>query len=242
LTAVSSAKASGQPFSLVLLDADMPVVDGFETAQRLQGSGDLGDAALLMLISSSGQSRDSARARAVGVGNYLTKPIEPDALQLVIRHLVRDEPESRPAAVPAVANRPAPSANAPIRVLLAEDNIVNQRVAAGMMRRQGHEVTIASNGRDALTALEHGTFDIVLMDVQMPEMGGFEATAMIRRQEAERGGHMPIVAMTAHAMKGDRERCLDAGMDDYLSKPLEATTLLEMIDRLSGRTPSARVA
>jgi two-component system sensor histidine kinase/response regulator len=196
----------------------------------------------LMMISSSGQSRESARARAVGVGNYLAKPIEPGALQLVMRHLLRPESETGPLAAPMTFARSAATVETPVRVLLAEDNIVNQRVAAGILRRKGHEVTIAGNGRDALTALEHGTFDIVLMDVQMPEMGGFEATALIRRQEAERGRHIPIVAMTAHAMKGDRERCLDAGMDDYLSKPLEASTLLAIIDRLTGRAPNARVA
>jgi CheY-like chemotaxis protein len=221
----------------------MPDVDGFETAAQLRASGDLGDTAVLMLVSSSGQSRDSARARAVGVGNYLTKPIEPGSLQLAIRHLMRDEPETQLATAHAAPAAPSPAeSSSAVRVLLAEDNIVNQRVAAGIMRKRGHEVTIAGNGRDALTALAHGTFDIVLMDVQMPEMGGFEATAIIRREEAERGGHVPIVAMTAHAMKGDRERCLDAGMDDYLSKPLEASTLLEMIDRLTGRSPNSKVA
>jgi signal transduction histidine kinase/CheY-like chemotaxis protein/ligand-binding sensor domain-containing protein len=242
VNAITAARAQAQPFALALLDADMPGMDGFETAERLKASGDLGETPLLMLVSSSGQSRDSARARAVGVGNYLTKPIEPGALQLAIRHMLRHEPANRLAGAPAAPERPLVVASEAVRVLLAEDNIVNQRVAAGIMRRKGHEVTIAGNGRDALTALEHGTFDIVLMDVQMPEMGGFEATAIIRRQEAERGGHLPIVAMTAHAMKGDRERCLEAGMDDYLSKPLEATTLLAMIDRLTGREPAARVA
>jgi signal transduction histidine kinase/ligand-binding sensor domain-containing protein/ActR/RegA family two-component response regulator len=125
------------------------------------------------------------------------------------------------------------------RILLAEDNVVNQRVAVGILRRAGHHVTVVGHGRDAISAVEHQAFDIVLMDVQMPEMGGFEATGIIRSREAQWGRRVPIVAMTAHAMKGDRERCLDAGMDDYLSKPLDAVTLIEMIEKLTQRSGGA---
>ena len=133
----------------------------------------------------------------------------------------------------AVAARPVATAERRVRILLAEDNIVNQRVAAGVLRRKGHEVVIAGNGREAVALFESRPFDVLLMDVQMPEVDGFEATAIIRRHEATRDRRVPIVAMTAHAMKGDRERCLAAGMDHYLSKPLDAKLLLALIDSLA---------
>jgi CheY-like chemotaxis protein len=131
------------------------------------------------------------------------------------------------------------------RVLLAEDNVVNQRVAVGLLTRRGHHVTVANNGREAIEALEKGTFDLVLMDVQMPEMGGLEATAAIRERERETGGHVRIVAMTAHAMTGDRERCLAAGMDGYLSKPIDQQRLFGVVERDStgdGAAPSPAAA
>ena len=129
-----------------------------------------------------------------------------------------------------------------LRILIAEDNIVNQRVAAGILGKRGHEVTIAPNGKEALAALERGTFDLILMDIQMPEMNGFEATAAIRAREGAEGGHIPIIAMTAHALKEDRQRSLDAGMDDYISKPLDALRLHAVVDaagQRAGRVPIA---
>ena len=126
-----------------------------------------------------------------------------------------------------------------LHVLLAEDNVVNQRLAASLLERRGHRVTIAANGREALAALDQQAFDIVLMDVQMPEMGGFEATAEIRQKEEAAGGHIPIVAMTAHAMKGDRERCLAGGMDEYLTKPLDSRRLCELVESLVAGTRAA---
>jgi two-component system sensor histidine kinase/response regulator len=132
---------------------------------------------------------------------------------------------------PTLSPRPAPTGPVrPLQVLLAEDNIVNQRVAVGLLTRRGHVVTVANNGLEALAALMSRRFDLVLMDVQMPVMGGFEATADIRRQERERGGHLRIVAMTAHAMNGDRERCLSAGMDGYLSKPVDPAMLYAIVE------------
>jgi CheY-like chemotaxis protein/HPt (histidine-containing phosphotransfer) domain-containing protein len=126
-----------------------------------------------------------------------------------------------------------------LHVLLAEDNAVNQRLAASLLERRGHRVTIAANGREALAALERQAFDVVLMDVQMPEMGGFDATAAIRQREAATGGHIPIVAMTAHAMKGDRERCLEAGMDEYVTKPLDSRRLCALVESLAGPRAAA---
>jgi CheY-like chemotaxis protein len=116
-------------------------------------------------------------------------------------------------------------------VLVAEDNIVNQRVAAGLLTRRGHRVTVVASGREALVALQRDAFDLILMDVQMPDMDGFEATAAIRARERETGGHIRIVAMTAHAMTGDRDRCLAAGMDDYLSKPIDQRSLFDAVEQ-----------
>jgi len=117
------------------------------------------------------------------------------------------------------------------RILVAEDNIINQRVAEGLLTKRGHEVTLVSNGHQVLEALRRGAFDLVLIDIQMPDMDGFEATAVIRQWERETGRHVRIVAMTAHAMRGDRERCLAAGMDDYLSKPIDHRTLFDAVEQ-----------
>jgi CheY-like chemotaxis protein len=126
----------------------------------------------------------------------------------------------------------------PLRVLLAEDNAVNQKLATRLLEKQGHQVTVVPNGKEAVEAVRRGGYDLVLMDVQMPEMDGFEATAAIRQQEAATGGRMPIVAMTAHAMKGDRERCLEAGMDGYVSKPIQPRELIEAIAKAMGKQPT----
>jgi CheY-like chemotaxis protein len=138
-----------------------------------------------------------------------------------------------PPAEPA-APRPAAEPGAPLRILLAEDNVINQRVAVSLLERQGHEVVVAATGRRAFNAVERGGFDLVLMDVQMPEMSGLEASRAIRRLEANTGRHVPIIAMTASAMTGDRELCLAAGMDDYLPKPIQIHTLLELLAKYGG--------
>jgi CheY-like chemotaxis protein len=129
-----------------------------------------------------------------------------------------------------------------LRVLLAEDNAVNQRLAVKLLEKQGHQVVVTGNGKEALAALEHDRFDFVLMDVQMPEMGGLEAAARIREREKTEGGHIPIIAMTAHALKGDRERCLEAGMDAYVAKPVQSRLLFEAIDSVTIAEPSTDAA
>jgi CheY-like chemotaxis protein len=225
LELLMAAVRERDPFMLVLLDANMPELDGFVVAEKIRGHQDLAGATIMMLTS-SGQYGDAARCRELGVGTYLTKPIkQADLLEAIYRALDRQAAETRIQSI-----GPAEGPVRPQRVLLAEDNPVNQRVAVGLLTRRGHHVTVASNGREAIATLEGGSFDVVLMDVQMPEMGGLEATAVIRDRERRLGGHVRVIAMTAHAMKGDRDRCLAAGMDGYLSKPVDPRALFTAIE------------
>ncbi|HWW88001.1 MAG TPA: response regulator, partial [Vicinamibacterales bacterium] len=229
LKAIQEAEAAGRPFLLVLLDVNMPLMDGFEVAARMKA--DSKPSATVMMLSSSGQSSEASRCAEVGVAQYLTKPVDPrELLSAISRALAHDH-----VAPP----RPLPAAMLPLdvpaqraRILLAEDNVVNQRVAAGVLERKGHHVTVVGNGREAVAAMETQSFDLVLIDVQMPDMDGFEATRLIRQRERETGRRTPIVAMTAYAMKGDKERCLEAGMDDYLSKPINSKELLARVDTI----------
>jgi CheY-like chemotaxis protein len=233
LDALAEAARRGEPFPLVLLDANMPEMDGFEVAAQMAAHPELGGAPIMML-SSSGTFGDSTRCRELGIRAYLTKPIKQSDLFDAINYTLRRSAPPPDGAVPARL-RPAPLVRA--RVLLVEDNLVNQRVAAGLLTRRGHDVHIANNGIEALAALESSSFDIILMDIQMLEMGGVEATRIIREREASTAGHTRIVAMTAHAMKGDRERYLAAGMDGYLGKPIDQTALFAAVEQL--RPPSA---
>jgi CheY-like chemotaxis protein len=237
---LTTAAREGRPFSLVLLDANMPDLDGFDVAARISQRPELAGATIMML-SSSALAGDVSRCKALGIAAYLTKPIKAsDLLEAICRTLDRTPVR---VADPALTKPAAPSAPARlVKVLVAEDNLVNQRVALGLLSRRGHAVTVVNNGREALDALARETFDLVLMDVQMPEMGGFEATAAIRAREQTTGRHTRIVAMTAHAMNGDRERCVAAGMDGYLSKPLDPRMLFAAIeDEPPPPTPAAPV-
>jgi two-component system sensor histidine kinase/response regulator len=233
LTALHYAKDAGQPFSLLLTDANMPEMDGFALANEVRQDPKLAGATLMMLTS-GGQHGDSARSRELGVSAYLTKPVGRSELRAaIIRALAASEPRLIDSKVSTSESpRVAGPSMGTLRILLAEDNAMNQIHAIRLFEKRGHLVTVAGNGREALAALEREQFDLVLMDVQMPELDGFETTAAIRAREHSVGGHIPIVAMTAHAMKGDRERCLAAGMDDYTSKPIRAEELFEAIARL----------
>jgi CheY-like chemotaxis protein len=225
LEALTTAAREGQPFALVLLDANMPDLDGFDVAEQIWKRPDLAGSTIMML-SSSGLEGDVSRCKALGIAAYLTKPIKAtDLCEAICQALDRTPaPPPRPAPI-----KPAESA-APARlvtILVAEDNVVNQRVAQGLLTRRGHKVTVVNNGREALDALAREAFDLVLMDVQMPEMDGLEATRRIR---ADGPSPQPrIVAMTANAMQGDREACLAAGMDDYLAKPIRPEQLAAAI-------------
>jgi len=171
-----------------------------------------------MMLSPGSYHSMAARCRELGCGGYVVKPVESRDLQLALGRLIR-----RHDAAPVAAALPR------LRILLAEDNLVNQTLAVRLLEKQGHEVVLALTGKEALDKIEESRFDVVLMDVQMPEMDGLAATRELRRTEEETGGHLPVVAMTAYAMKGDRERCLEAGMDAYLPKPINSRELFQAI-------------
>jgi CheY-like chemotaxis protein len=230
LALLAEASAKGHPYALVLLDANMPDMDGFEVAQQIRDRTQIASATIMML-SSSGQYGETARCEEVGIANHLTKPVDQRDLLAAITHALRSDPAARTHLSATMLPSEPPERR--LHLLLAEDNLVNQRLAATLLERRGHHVTIVNNGREALAAFEREAFDAVLMDVQMPEMGGFEATEIIRSRERSTGRRVPIVAMTAHAMKGDRERCLAAGMDEYLTKPLDSRRLYRLVERLA---------
>jgi CheY-like chemotaxis protein/HPt (histidine-containing phosphotransfer) domain-containing protein len=208
----------------------MPDVDGFGVAARIADRPELAGATIMMLTS-GGQYGDTARCRELGISSYLTKPVkQADLFSAICQALDGSAPATAKRALQAQPLLPVSTGVR--RILLAEDNVVNQRVAVGLLNKRGHQVTVVNNGLEALAAHHSGTFDVVLMDVQMPEMGGFDATAAIRNRERSSGApRLRIVAMTAHAMIGDRERCLTAGMDDYLAKPIDPRALYAAVER-----------
>jgi len=211
---------------LILLDAMMPGMDGFAVAEQIRQQPDLAGAAVMMLTSADGQG-DAVRCRALGLTAYLVKPVKAYDLQRSIAAaLTKDQIDAQTVRVVKPVFE---TAGRPLRILLAEDNAVNQRVAVRLLEKDGHCVVVANHGGEAVAALHHDAFDLVLMDLQMPHLDGFEATRRIRENEMASGRHTPIVAMTAHAMTGDRERCLAAGMDDYLSKPVQRAELQRVL-------------
>jgi two-component system sensor histidine kinase/response regulator len=245
LEALSLGAAGGHPFRLVLLDANMPDQDGFWVAEQMLLRPELAGATIMMLTS-SGQYGDNTRCRELHIAAYLTKPINAGDLRDAVGRLLAPAAGQAPTVAPLSARVAAPAATAPairrVHVLVAEDNIVNQRVALKLLTRRGHTVTVANNGREAMAALKSATFEVVLMDVQMPEMGGLEAAAAIRLGEEGTGRHQRIIAMTAHAMTGDRERCLAAGMDGYLSKPIDPRLLFAIVEQGPAAMPAPAAA
>ena len=232
LQKMAEARQSGDPFHLFLLDAGMPDMDGFELVERIKESQQDAGAAIMMLTS-FGLRVDAARCREMGISTYLTKPIRQSALFEALLVALAETPP-QPDGFALLTDQSGENLP-PLRILLAEDNRVNQRVAIGLLGKRGHAVVVAGNGKEALAAIiEQGEhpFDLVLMDVQMPEMGGLEATALIRAAEKMNGGHLPIIALTAYAMEGDRESYLQAGMDGYVPKPLNIEGLLDEIGKV----------
>ena len=225
------------PFGLVLLDCHMPEMDGFDLAEEIRQSPHLSHATIMMLTS-GGQSNDITRCRDLGIAAYVIKPIkQSDLLDSILTALKIDA--TRRVELPresAVLIRRTRR----LQILLAEDNEINQKLAIHHLEKQGHFVMTVPDGHEAVEALARERFDLVLMDVQMPKMGGFEATAKIRNREHANGPHIPIVAMTARAMKGDRESCLAAGMDGYVSKPIQTDQLFDEIERVVAISFEAR--
>jgi CheY-like chemotaxis protein len=230
--ALQQAAHGTTPFRLLLSDVNMPDEDGIMLTSWVRADAAFADLTVILLTSGA-RPEDVARCRELRVAARLMKPIKQSelyhaiALALGVRQPEQAGDQAALAALPA---------SRPLRVLLAEDSVVNQKLAVGLLAKQGHQVVIANNGREAVAALASGEFDVVLMDVEMPEMDGMEATAAIRERETQLGKHTPIIAMTAHAMKGDRERCLAAGMDDYVAKPVRSRELFEKLSAVLGTT------
>ena len=235
LVQLKDAAKRGEPFRLALLDVMMPDMDGFTLAELIREDPSLEDCTLIIL-STAGQTEDSTRCEELGIARYLIKPVKHSDLRETILRTLSTE------VVPSAPRRPVPMsvAESPrsLRILLAEDGVINQRVACGLLEKRGHKVIVANNGREAVEAVEREAFDLVLMDLRMPEMDGIEATAAIRQREQTSGNHIRIIAMTADALKGDRDRCLASGMDDYLTKPIRPKILYAMLD---GLIPTAHI-
>ena len=237
IAAMEQAVAVRDPFVLVLLDAMMPGMDGFAVAEKIRARPEMAKAAIMML-SSADSGGDAARCRAVGIHNYLRKPVASPELYGAIIVALSEQcaGTGEPAAAQFVEGRTASTHQRHAHsVLLVEDNAVNRCVAAGLLKKRGYVVEAVEDGKQALEALATERFDLVLMDVQMPEIDGFETTDAIRCQERSTGAHVPIVAMTAHVMQGDRERCLQVGMDDYVSKPIEPLQLFATLEKFLTR-------
>jgi len=231
LKAIKQAEAAGSPFKLALLDFHMPGIDGLALAEQIRMLPMGGDFRIIMMSSSLHQ--DQARQRSLGINASLLKPVKAAELLGVIKAVLsadaRLQPRPRQAAL---------KTENPLRVLVAEDSPVNQTLIKRLLEKWGHTPVIAEDGKVALALLDAGEFDLVLMDLQMPEINGFEATAAIRQKERGDGAHIPIIALTAHALKGDRDRCLEAGMDDYLSKPIEAQKLFGVVETAARKSNS----
>ena len=251
LEKLSAAENANDAFRLILTDMHMPRMDGFGLVGHLKESG-VFSTPTIMMLTSGGQRGDAARCEELGIAAYLTKPVRQAELREAVIRVLYARQEG--VAVPLVTRyslRDKVDFLKSLRILLAEDNRVNQKIALRLLEKRGHHVVLAVNGKEALEALAQDSFDLVLMDVHMPDMDGIEATIAIREKEKSTGLHQPIIAMTALAMKGDRERCLAAGMDGYLSKPIDLQQLDDLlaeytdrrssdVDMTSGHEPSSR--
>ncbi len=228
LDALRQAADQGDPFRVMILDCMMPGMDGLEVAERIRNGSYPRDTKII-LLSSAIHSISPEQARTLGIAQCMSKPFKQSDLLNAIMSALGDLPAKKRPDDAVVRRSDAPS----LKVLLAEDGLVNQKLATVILEKSGHTVRLAVNGREAVAAVASERYDVVLMDVQMPEMSGYEATEQIRKMNRETGEHTPIVAMTANAMKGDREKCIDAGMDDYISKPFKITDLLAALERIA---------
>ena len=230
LAALLAARETDEPYELILTDMHMPKMDGFGLVEEIKQRPGLSTSTIMMLTS-GGQRGDAARCGELGISAYLLKPVRQAELREAIMRVLGTKEQAKPA--PMITRYSMQQDGEPqkgMSILLAEDNPVNQKLAIRLLEKRGHHVTLASNGEQALYAMERERFDLVLMDVQMPEMDGLEATMLLREKEKLSGHHQAVVAMTALAMKGDRERCMTAGMDGYLSKPISPQELDDLLD------------
>src|ERR1700688_716865 len=240
LQALEAAKKVGSPFGLILLDGQMPVMDGFALAGQIQKTPQFLNAIIIMMLTSTGQTRDAAQCRGLGISRLLLKPIRQGELLDAICQALKGPTQKESA--PLLTRHTLPEDKPRFRILLAEDNAVNQTLGKRILEKRGYSVTVAADGRAAFEAFQAEAFDLVLMDLQMPEMDGFEATAAIREREKHTGGHIPIVAITAHALEGDQEKCLASGMDGFTTKPIRTNELFAVIARILGDTPKPESA
>lgn len=234
LDELRSQSATGQPFSLVVTDVNMPELSGFDLVSAAQADGSL-KCGIIVMLTSGDRSDDVQACNQLGVDNYLIKPVKQSELfNAILRALGARHADEWKAATTVLARTPSRS----LHVLLAEDSSINQKLAVGLLDRWGHRIDVAENGKQAVAKIMAHSYDLVLMDVQMPELDGFDATIAIRDWEHQTGmPHVPVIAMTAHALPGDRERCLAAGMDDYLSKPIRSEALFQMLEKYAHIVP-----
>jgi CheY-like chemotaxis protein/HPt (histidine-containing phosphotransfer) domain-containing protein len=237
LAALALSQTPNRRFALIITDVRMPDMDGFQLFEEVRRKPDFASLPFL-LLGSGGQLGERQRCEEMGISGYLTKPVQPSELFNAILGALPHLTESRLSGT-AAPDSPQERKEG-MKVLVAEDNAVNRTLARRLLEKHGHTVITAENGREALEWVGREAFDLVLMDVQMPEMGGLEATATIRKKEAVDGGHLPIIALTAHAMKGDREVCLQAGSDDYLTKPIRTEEFFAALDRIKSGLPIQR--
>jgi two-component system sensor histidine kinase/response regulator len=237
LTIMKRAKNIGDPFSIVLMDYQMTEMDGLETIEKIKQDADIADAKIILLTSIS---NISSIVSDHNIEICLSKPIKQSKLLDALMNLLVGKAEFKTQSI--IDTQPYLCKNQRrLNILLAEDNLVNQKLAQRILEKHGNNVKIANNGKEAMDALEKESFDLILMDVQMPEMDGFTATASVREKEKITGEHIPIIAMTAHAMKGDREKCLEAGMDDYIAKPIRTEELYRLIESFNFNTGIVKV-
>ena len=228
LESLRNAQRAGDPYHVVLLDMQMPGMDGEQTARAIKSDPGIKDVKIIILTS-MGQRGDAVRLAALGCSAYLLKPVKQQMLFDAVVAVLSREEEPRPSLI--TRHKLNEQRKLSQRILLAEDNAINQKLAVVLLQKAGYSVDAVETGAQALQKVQGNQYNAVLMDVQMPEMDGFEATHQIREWEKSNDQHIPIIAMTAHAMPGDRERCLEAGMDDYVSKPLQPKVLFAALDR-----------
>lgn len=239
LTALEKAADAGQPYQLVILDVQMPEMSGFELVEHMRNAPEQKPATVMMLTS-AGNRGDAARCRELGISGYLMKPVSQsdlfDAIMTALKDALLKEPPHSGANqndVQLITRHSLRESKRKLNILLAEDNLVNQTLAMRILEKLGHQVTIANNGVEAVQHWENTPFDTILMDIDMPVMGGYEATKVIREKEQNSGKHIAIIAMTAHAMQGAREECVSQGMDGYVSKPIDTKALWRELDKVS---------